>query len=313
MVFHGSLNLPAAVTKKRWRTGRQRVMSGRQTVKQKRDTLPRAMSRQRKKPETPAPEDREARPVEAEVIPARKMGRPSKRTPELEAQIAECLRLGMTIPQTCDACGVSQTQFRNWRKHYRDFQELVRRAEAEAVKLNLAVIQAAAASGKSWQAAAWFLERKHPEQWAKTETLSIEARKDAVKEAITINAARTPEHLRELRQALQLEPDAPPALVEAAMEHAKAEQMRREQARLFGIPYEPRPFVGTKDDKQPGVSATPSKVRQMLTGGEADARGEKIAALIELQAKMREVAGKPPLSKADAFEAAARELDGRPA
>lgn len=50
----------------------------------------------------------------------------------------------------------------------------------------------AAASGKSWQAVAWFLERKHPEQWAKTETLSIENRKDSVRDAITINAGPHP-------------------------------------------------------------------------------------------------------------------------
>lgn len=261
-----------------------------------------------KSPETPG--TGAAIPLVVEVIPARR-GRPTKRTPELEGQIAECLRLGMSYPQTCDACGISQTQFRNWRKHFRDFQDLIRRAEAEAVKLNLAVIQAAAASGKSWQAAAWFLERKHPEQWGKTETLSIEARKDAVTEAIKINAARTPEHLRELRMALQLPKDSKPELVDAAIDHAKAEMIRRKQSEIFGGPYEPKPFEGTPRKETPGLTKESlASIERALGIDSGDGkRAEKIAALIELQAAARKVAGKPALTKADAFEAAARELD----
>lgn len=250
------------------------------------------------------------------VPPPSRRGRPSKRTPGIEAAIAECLRLGMTIPQTCDACGVSQTQFRNWRKHYRDFQELVRRAEAEAVKRNLAVIQAAAVSGRSWQAAAWFLERKYPEQWAKTETLSLEARRDAVKEALPIGPARAPAHLRELRLALQLEPDAPRELVEAALEHARAERVRRKQAEVYGIPCEPKPFEGVPGDNRPGLSAAALLAIEKtfgICGGNEATRAEKIAALMRLQAKAREIAGKPRLSQTEAFEAAARELDTAPA
>lgn len=252
-----------------------------------------------------------AQAVEAEVIPPpARRGRPSKRTPELERQIAECFRLGMSIPQVCDACGISQTQFRNWRKHYRDFQDLIRRAEAEAVRLNLSVIQAAAASGKSWQAAAWFLERKHPEQWAKTESLTVEARKDAVKEAIRIGPARPPEHLRELRAALQLPASAEPELVEAALEHAKGERLRKAQAEIFGTPYTPQPFEGIPKEKRGGLTGeTLARIDRLFLGAPEPSRADKIAALMQLQAKARELTGRPPLPEAEAFEAAARELD----
>ncbi len=277
----------------------------------KRKNNPEQSGTTRKSPEPDPPPAEAAEVIEAEVIPPPpRRGRPSKRTPKLEGQLAECFRLGMSIPQACDACGISQTQFRTWRKKHRDFQDLIRRAEAEGVKLNLAVIQAAAASGKSWQAAAWFLERKYPEQWGRTETLSIEARKDAVKEAISIGPGRPPEHLQELRMALQLPANAAPELVEAALDHAKGERLRKMQAEIFGTPYTPRPFEGIPEDKRGGLTAeTLAKVQRVLGGGPADARGEKIAALMELQAKVREVSGRPPLSKAEAFEAAARELD----
>lgn len=261
-------------------------------------------------PEHPSGETDTTPAVDVEVSePPPRRGRPSKRTPEIEAAIADCLRLGMSIPQTCAACGVSETQFRNWRKHFRDFQELVRLAEAEAVKLNLAVIQAAAASGKSWQAAAWFLERKHPEQWGKTETLSIEARKDAVKDAIRIGPRRTPEQLRELRTALQLPKDASPELIEAALDHARAEKLRRAQAEIFGTLYAPQPFEGIPKEDKPGLFSEALARMERLLLSDGSTKQEKIAILIELQAKAREIAGKPPLSQAEAFEAAARELD----
>lgn len=256
-----------------------------------------------------------AEAVECEVIaPPRRRGRPSKRTPEIEAAIYECLRLGMTCAQTCDSCGVSQSQFRNWRRNFRDFQDLVRRAEAEAVKLNLAVIQAAAASGKSWQAAAWFLERKHPEQWGRTETLTIDAKRKAVEETLikNITPGRTPEQLRELRQILGLHPSTDAETIEAAAEHAKGEEKRRRACEIFGTPFEAKPFEGIQGEKRGGLSTETLKKVEKMLGIFPDApptREERIKALIELQAKAREVAGKPPLSKAEAFEAAACELD----
>ena len=268
--------------------------------------------KKRKNPEeagkTAPPDALPAPAVECEVIDPPKRGRPSKRTPELEAAIAECLRLGMSYPQLCDACGISQTQFRQWRKHYRDFQQLVRRAEAEAVKLNLAVIQAAAASGKSWQAAAWFLERKHPEQWGKTETLTVEARKAAVTEALrNVTPGRTPAQLREMRAVLGLPRDADAETIEAAIEHAKDEGLRKATAEIMGVPYNPKPFEGGPDKGRHGLSPEAlARIDRIILD---PTREERIRAIIELQAKAREVAGKPPLSEAEAFEAAAREID----
>jgi hypothetical protein len=108
---------------------------------------------------------------------SRRPGRPSKRTAETEAAILECLQLGLTIAETCDACGVSETQFRTWRRHFPDFAELVRRGQAEAVKIHLSIIRNAAASGRHWQASAWWLERRRPERWGRTERHTFEDRR----------------------------------------------------------------------------------------------------------------------------------------
>jgi hypothetical protein len=217
----------------------------------------------------------------------------------------------MSIPQTCDAVGISPTQFRNWRKHYRDFQDMIRRAEAEAVKNSLAVIHAAA--GRSWQAAAWFLERRHPEQWGRVETLSLQTKREAIREAVEIQAGtgRTAAQLKELRTILSLPKDADAETVEAAIEHAKDQVTARKMAEIMGMPFTPKPFPGLPEKSGLGMSAaTLARVDKLMLGGTQPTRAERIAALIEIHAKAREVAGKPPLSPADAFEMAARELDG---
>jgi hypothetical protein len=49
---------------------------------------------------------------------------------------------------------------------FADFLEGIERAEADAHARNLMLIQQAATGG-TWQAAAWFLERRYPEQYAR--------------------------------------------------------------------------------------------------------------------------------------------------
>ncbi len=73
------------------------------------------------------------------------------------------------------AVGISEQTYINWmnwgekgRKGlYFEFFESVKKAEAQAVARNVTVIQTAARD--SWQAAAWWLERKHPGEWGKKE------------------------------------------------------------------------------------------------------------------------------------------------
>ena len=69
----------------------------------------------------------------------------------------------------CARAGISQDTFGRWRKQSADFAEEVKKAEAEAIARNVTVIQKAA--GTSWQAAAWWLERRHPNDFARTERL----------------------------------------------------------------------------------------------------------------------------------------------
>ena len=49
-----------------------------------------------------------------------------------------------------------------------EFLDALRKAEAEAVITNVEVVTRAAQDG-DWRAAAWFLEHKYPDKWARVE------------------------------------------------------------------------------------------------------------------------------------------------
>jgi len=91
-------------------------------------------------------------------------GRPTKYTPPTVAKITDALRGGNTRRASCAAAGIDQTTFANWLKEYSDFSYAVEKAEGEAELRNLAVIQDATKT--TWQAAAWWLERKHKAEWS---------------------------------------------------------------------------------------------------------------------------------------------------
>lgn len=83
---------------------------------------------------------------------------------------------GNYIETVCVYLGISKNTWYTWLKKgekqrqgiYRDFYDAIKKAEAEAEMRNVAIIQEAARD--TWQAAAWFLERKYPERWGKRET-----------------------------------------------------------------------------------------------------------------------------------------------
>lgn len=110
-----------------------------------------------------------------------KIGRKTKLTEKMIEEIAKHIELGMINKDVAQLVGISETTFYNWMKEgenskdnniFRKFYLKVKEAEAKAIKRNLAIIQRAANEG-NWQAAAWFLERKRPEDWGRKERVNI--------------------------------------------------------------------------------------------------------------------------------------------
>ena len=104
-------------------------------------------------------------------------GRPSALTPEVQRRLCDAIAAGNTRNDAAEYAGVGESTLRRWLaqgRHRRSgkFRALlaaVKKAEADAVVRNVAIIQKAAAT--SWQAAAWWLERKRDGDWSQNKGL----------------------------------------------------------------------------------------------------------------------------------------------
>lgn len=110
------------------------------------------------------------------------MARPSKLTPETTEKITRAIRAGNHATVSARLAGIGETTYFRWmaegekedaEPEYREFWESVKRAEAEAEIRAIALIRQAAEQG-TWQASAWYLERKHPERWGKNDKIRQE-------------------------------------------------------------------------------------------------------------------------------------------
>lgn len=106
------------------------------------------------------------------------MGRPSRLTPAVSKALCEATREGYTLANAAGLAGVSAATVREWIRRgegtddrpgtepYATFATAMARAQAEVEAEAVACIRAAAEGGQ-WRAAAWLLERTHPERWGR--------------------------------------------------------------------------------------------------------------------------------------------------
>lgn len=101
-----------------------------------------------------------------------KLGRPCLLTPSREAALLNAIEEGMPLKQAAMLAGISYDTLNRWRTRgnsefapdeFRKFCKALERAEAVAMQVNLARVRAA--GEKDWRAAAWILERRHPEEF----------------------------------------------------------------------------------------------------------------------------------------------------
>ena len=107
-------------------------------------------------------------------------GRPTKFTTATKRRLYKALRVGASKRMACECAGVSYETMRTWERRgeeevgpYSVFLAHVKKAQGEAALKALESIQGA--MGKHWQAAAWYLERRFPEDWGKNRSSTTEA------------------------------------------------------------------------------------------------------------------------------------------
>jgi hypothetical protein len=71
-------------------------------------------------------------------------GRPTIRTPEVEAKLYEALHGGSSVRDACDYAGIHRDTFYEWKREFPDFSDNITRAEAECAVRNGAILQKAA-------------------------------------------------------------------------------------------------------------------------------------------------------------------------
>ncbi|MDP2216027.1 MAG: hypothetical protein Q8J68_01890 [Methanolobus sp.] len=92
---------------------------------------------------------------------------------EVSEPLIKLLKTGVPVIHACDAVGITSVTYYDWMKrgeqettgHYHDFYLQIKKARAEAIARNVAIIQKAAPH--TWQAAAWWLERTCPAEFGK--------------------------------------------------------------------------------------------------------------------------------------------------
>lgn len=93
-------------------------------------------------------------------------GRRTKFTPETVDKLTQAIRLGATYQLACDYAGIGVSTFHDWLNAKPEFSQAIKEAEGKAAVLWLGKIEQAASDG-NWQAAAWKLERRYPQDYGK--------------------------------------------------------------------------------------------------------------------------------------------------
>lgn len=114
------------------------------------------------------------KPVFIPKKPAKKPGRPTLLNATRQASLLTAIEQGMPLKQAAAIAGMSYDTLNHWQKRgenesapeeYRQFCQQLRRSQAVAMQVHLSSICDAAK--RDWRAAAWMLERRYPEDFAR--------------------------------------------------------------------------------------------------------------------------------------------------
>lgn len=129
-------------------------------------------------------QERKKQPSKPKKQASKPVGRRTKLTKQLIKDIGQYIGQGNPNYVAASLVGISEALFYQWKSDAElladdydrklnkreelllEFLESIKRGEAEAIQRNVIIIQAAAR--ESWQAAAWYLERRAPNDFGRT-------------------------------------------------------------------------------------------------------------------------------------------------
>ena len=99
---------------------------------------------------------------------------------EMVKKITQSLCDGQGRVRACKIAGIHYDTFMEWMRSKPEFSEAVKKAEETSNDKIKDICQRRIIEDKSWQSAAWWLERKHPEEFAQSNNLNINIEKPAI-------------------------------------------------------------------------------------------------------------------------------------
>lgn len=104
----------------------------------------------------------------------RRRGRPTLYTPERIKVIIETIKIGGTEVDACARVGIDQDTLGSWKVKYSDFSDAIEKARIDGKIARVNRIRHAGIKGQ-WQADAWYLERRFPEEYAQQLIIKVTA------------------------------------------------------------------------------------------------------------------------------------------
>lgn len=138
------------------------------------------------------------------------MPRPTKLNDDTKEKVITAIKAGSYVETAAAFAGIAKSTLYEWLRKganekegiYRQFAEEVEQALAHADVRDIGIIAAAAQKGV-WQAAAWRLERKHPDQWGRRQVIQVGTGDEALKTQEIDLANFTDEELDMLEKLLK--------------------------------------------------------------------------------------------------------------
>ena len=103
------------------------------------------------------------------------IGRPTKRTPEVEAKLIEALSNGATRVAACAYAGITTDTMLNWEKTFSAFSASLTRATGLAEYGFTCVLKECAMEG-DWRAAESWLKRRRRDEWGDNINVDVDKR-----------------------------------------------------------------------------------------------------------------------------------------
>ena len=93
-------------------------------------------------------------------------GAKGKYSPQLIKEIYSLIEQGVPAVRACEAVGIGESTFYEWKETFPEFAESIKKYKAKAITKNVKNVLKAAEEPKNWTASAWFLERRDKDNFA---------------------------------------------------------------------------------------------------------------------------------------------------